>query len=87
MKKWIALGLALMMALCGTSAFAETSRHERVYVVAGADGTVKSLTDSIRLENRDGLDEIADRTMLTGIQNVSGTESFTLDGESLTWKA
>lgn len=87
MKKWIALGLALTLTLSGVSALAETTRHERVYVVAGADGAVKSLTDSIRLENRDGLDEIADRTLLTGIQNVSGTESFTLEGESLTWQA
>ena len=86
-KKIIAMLTALVMALGCTGALAENTKHERVYVVAGADGSVNSITDSIRLENADGLDELADRTMLTGIQNVGGNETFTLDGESLTWKA
>ena len=60
---------------------------ERVYVVADAAGTVESVTDSIRLENAYHLDEIKDRTMLTGIINVSGKESFSLDGETLVWQA
>ncbi|MBQ8952990.1 MAG: hypothetical protein IJ048_02650, partial [Clostridia bacterium] len=68
-------------------ALAETTKHERVYVVAGVDGTVRSLTDSVRLENADGLDELVDRTILTAIQNVGGDEAFALDGETLTWQA
>ena len=28
-----------------------------------------------------------DRTLLTAIQNVGGKETFTLDGETLTWQA
>ena len=86
-KKIIAMLTALVMVLGCTGALAENTKHERVYVVAGADGTVNSITDSIRLENADGLDELADRTMLTGIQNVGGNETFTLEGETLTWKA
>ena len=86
-KKIIAMLTALVMILGCTGAFAENTKHERVYVVAGADGTVKSITDSVRLENTDGLDELADRTMLTAIQNVGGNETFTLEGETLTWKA
>ena len=86
-KKMIAMLTALVMVLGCTGALAENTKHERVYVVAGADGTVKSITDSVRLENADGLDELTDRTMLTGIQNVSGNEAFTLEGEMLTWKA
>lgn len=78
---------ALVMVLGYTGALAENTKHERVYVVAGADGTVESITDSVRLENADGLDELADRTMLAGIQNVGGDETFTLEGETLTWKA
>lgn len=66
---------------------AENTKHERVYVVTAADGTIKSITDSVRLENADGLDEIMDQTILTDIQNVGGKENFTLDGETLTWKA
>ena len=86
-KKIIAMLTALVMVLGCTGALAENTKHERVYVVAGADGTVTSITDSIRLENTDGLDELVDRTMLNGIQNVGGNEAFTLEGETLTWKA
>ena len=78
---------ALVMVLGYAGALAENTKHERVYVVAGADGTVESITDSVRLENTDGLDELADRTMLAGIQNVGGDETFTLEGETLIWKA
>ena len=86
-KKIIAMLTALVMILGCTGALAENTKHERVYVVAGADGSVKSITDSIRLENTDGLDELTDRTMLTDILNVGGNETFTLEGETLVWKA
>ncbi len=86
-KKIIAMLTALVMVLGCAGALAENTKHERVYVVAGVDGTVNSITDSVRLENADGLDELADRTMLTGIQNVGGSEIFTLEGEALSWKA
>ena len=86
-RKIIAMLTALVMVLGYAGALAENTKHERVYVVAGADGTVESITDSVRLENADGLDELADRTMLAGIQNVGGDETFTLEGETLTWKA
>lgn len=86
-KKIIALLLMLTMALGCASAFAENTKHERVFAVTAADGTLKSLTDSIRLENADGLDEITDRTLLTDVQNVNRKESFVLDGETLTWQA
>ena len=87
MKKIVALLLTAIMVLGCVPGFAENTKHERVYVVANADGTVKSVTDNIRLENADGLDEIVDRTLLTAIQNVGGKEAFTLDGETLTWQA
>ena len=86
-KKLVALLLALALMLGCGSALAENTKHERVFAVLSADGTLQSLTDSIRLENADGLDEITDRTLLTGILNVGGKESFTLDGETLTWQA
>ena len=55
-KKIIALLLVLSMtiAMGGMAASAEPAKHERVYVVADSGGNVLSLTDSIRLENRDG---------------------------------
>ena len=86
-KKFVALLLTLTMVLGCVSALAENTKHERVYAVMTADGTLKFLTDNIRLENADRLDEITDRTLLTDIQNVNGKESFTLDGETLTWQA
>ena len=87
MKKIVALLLTAIMVLGCMPGLAENTKHERVYVVAAADGTVKSVTDNIRLENADGLDEIVDQTLLTAIQNVGGKETFTLDGETLTWQA
>ena len=87
MKKIVALLLAALMVLGCVPGLAENTKHERVYIVAATDGTVKSVTDNIRLENADGLDEIVDRTLLTAIQNVGGKEAFTLDGETLTWQA
>ncbi len=86
-KRIIAVLIALVMAMSCMTALAESARHERVYAVVGADGTVRSLTDSIRLENPEKLDVLTDSTLLTGIENVSGDESFTLDGQTLTWQA
>ena len=83
MKKIVALLLTAIMVLGCVPGLAENTKHERVYVVAAADGTVKSVTDNIHLANADGLDEIVDRTLLTAIQNDVGTEPFTLDGETL----
>ena len=87
MKKIVALLLTAIMVLGCVPGLAENTKYERVYIVAATDGTVKSVTDNIRLENADGLDEIVDRTLLTAIQNVGGKEAFTLDGETLTWQA
>ena len=86
MKKIVALLMAVFMVLGCVPGLAENTKHERVYVVTAADGTIKSITDSIRLENADGLDEIMDQTILTDIQNVGGKETFTLDGETLTYQ-
>ena len=86
-KKIISLLLALALTLGCCSTLAENTKHERVYVVTKPDGTVKSITDNIRLENTDGLEELIDRTMLTSIENLGGKESFVLDGETLTWQA
>ena len=85
-KKTISLILAILMVLGCVSATAETSKQEKVYVVAGADGTVTSVTDNIRLENTDGLETIEDQTLLTGIENLSGDEPFTLEDGMLTWQ-
>ncbi len=87
MKKITAILLALILALGCCSALAENTKHERVWVVTSADGTVQSLTDTVRLENADGLDVLTDRTALKNIENAGGKESFTLEGDILTWQA
>ena len=87
LKKVVSLLCALALLLTCSAALAENTKHERVYIVASPDGAVKSLTDNIRLENADHADEITDRTLLTAIENVSGDETFTLDGETLVWKS
>ena len=69
-KKLTAVLMALILAMGCVSALAENTKHERVFVVAGADGTVQSLTDSIRLENADKAEEIRDRTMQIGRAHV-----------------
>ncbi len=88
MKKLFAASLAVLLALsCCMSALGENIKHERVYIVAGPDGEIRSLTDSIRLENAEGLEKITDASMLTGIENMSGDETFTRDGSALIWQA
>ena len=88
MKKLLAALLAALLMLgCAAPALGETTKHERVYIVTGPDGEIRGLIDSIRLENPEGLKEIADVSMLTGIENMSGNETFTRDGDALIWQA
>ena len=74
-----------MMLTCFASA--ETVKHERVYAVTNAAGDALTVIDNVRLENGDALAEIDDRTLLTALENVGGTEKFTQSGETVTWKA
>ena len=62
-------------------------KHERVYAVTNAAGDALTVIDNVRLENGDALTEIDDRTLLTALENVGGTEKFTQSGETVTWKA
>ena len=86
-KRIFSMLLAFSLVLGCASALAENTKHERVYAVTSADGAVQSLTDNIRLENADGLDTLSDMTMLTGIENISGSETFTQDEQQLIWQA
>ncbi len=86
-KSRIAIIITAAMAFSSMPVYAENTKHERVYVVADPAGQVQTLIDNIRLENKDGLDEIEDRSMLTDIENVGGKESFAQDGEKIIWQA
>ena len=70
-KRIVSMMLALMMLSCA-AATAENARLERVYAVTGEDGTVRSLTDCIRLENSEKADVLTDSTLLTNIETVVG---------------
>ena len=86
-KKIVALLMSLVMITGCISAFADTTAQEKVYVVLDASGEVKSITDIVHLENADGLDEIQDRTMLTGIESLEGPDTFAQEGDNLIWQA
>ncbi|MFR5794474.1 MAG: hypothetical protein ACLUI3_02110 [Christensenellales bacterium] len=78
--------VALLTALCvaaGCTASADTAKHERVYVVVNHDGEVQTLLDNVHSKMVTRW-MCSDRTMLKDIENVSGHETFTLDGETLT---
>ena len=85
-RRVLAASLCGVMLLGSESAMAETVRHEHVFAVTDSEGNVSSLTDSIRLENQDKVDEITTLTMLSDIENVSGHETFTQGEGTITWK-
>ncbi|MCR5823888.1 MAG: hypothetical protein K6G60_05590 [Lachnospiraceae bacterium] len=62
-------------------------KDETVYVLTDASGKVNRIIVSDRLTNVEGLDEIGDLSELKDIKNVKGKETFTKDGNALTWKA
>lgn len=64
------------------------SKDETVYVLAGADGSVQKIIVSDWIKNALGSDTVSDKSDLTGIENVKGNESYTMDGENMTvWDA
>ena len=65
----------------------EGEKDETVYVMADASGNTNSVVVSEWLKNSAGADEIKDKSTLSEIENVKGDETFTQDGENLTWKA
>lgn len=91
--KTAAAGLAVMMA--GTACFGNTAcvyaagqeKEETVYVKADADGSVNKTIVSNWLKNEEGAQEIKDASELTDIKNVKGDETFTQEGNELTWQA
>ena len=87
LKRLFALTLSVLFLFACMPVLAEPARQERVYVVAGPDGTVKSLSDIIRLTNPDKLDTLTEKTMLDQIRNIGGDESFTQDGGTLVFDA
>ncbi len=66
----------------------DVSKDETVYVIAGADGSVKKVIVSDWIRNALGDAAIEDSTALDDIVNVKGDESYTLGGgNSRVWDA
>ena len=67
---------------------AESGKEETVYVIAGSDGSTRSVIVSNQLKNAEGAQTLEDETILTDIENVKGTQSYTAgSGNALTWQA
>ena len=62
-------------------------KDETVYIFTDASGNQKSLLVSDWLKNLKKDDSLKDFSDLTGIENVKGDETFTQDGQNLTWAA
>ena len=84
----LAVGMAAVMTAVPVYAAEETgavSKEETVYVNADASGNQESVTVSSWLKNAGSEKELKDQSDLQNITNVKGDETFTQDGENLTW--
>lgn len=64
------------------------SKDETVYVLTGADGSVKKIIVSDWLKNELGSASVADKSDLSDIENAKGDESYTINGDNMTvWDA
>ena len=70
-----------------TSEKSDAGKEETVYVVAKADGTQENVIVSEWLKNPEGADTLKDASDLKDITNVKGDETFTQDGDKITWNA
>lgn len=62
-------------------------KDETVYVFADANGNTNSILVNEKLKNADGAATLTDKTNLKDIVNVKGDETFTQNGETITWDA
>ncbi|MBQ6528564.1 MAG: hypothetical protein IJI38_08570, partial [Clostridia bacterium] len=85
--RFLSLVTAGVMALASVGSSAECVKHQRVFGVLGPDGQVRTVIDNVFLENRDQADVLMDQTELADIENVTGQQTFTREGSSLTWQA
>lgn len=65
----------------------DTTKDETVYIISDAKGNSGKVIVEEWLKNRDGAQTIEDVSDLEGITNVKGDETFTQDGDKLTWQA
>ena len=88
----LAVGMSVMMGAvpvfaAGTSSDADAVyKEETVYVNADATGTIDEVTVSNWLKNSGSVSgSLTDASTLKDIKNVKGDETFSENGDSLTW--
>lgn len=64
-----------------------TTKDETVYVISDAKGQSGKVIVEEWLKNRDKAETIEDVSDLKDITNIKGDETFTQDGDKLTWQA
>lgn len=75
------------VAVTKTESSLETEKKETVYVFTGTDGAQQKVIVTDTVTNPDGLGSFADITSLSDIVNVKGNETFSQNGETITWQA
>ena len=68
-----------------TDSSSSVSKEETVYVNADASGNPQQITVSNWLKNAGSESNVEDQSDLTNIKNVKGDETFSENGDSLTW--
>ena len=66
---------------------ADIEKNETVYVIAGADGSVKKIIVSDWIKNNSGSMVIRDDAALSDVTNVKGDETYTMADGSRVWNA
>lgn len=65
----------------------DAGKEETVYVVANADGSADNIIVSEWLKNKEKKAVLEDASDLDDIENVKGDETFTKNGDRITWQA
>ena len=82
----VAVGMTMVMGVSTVlAANTDISKEETVYVNAAADGTPQEITVSDWLKNSASAGDLSDVSDLKDIKNVKGDETFSQDGDKLTW--
>ncbi len=78
---------ALEKVLSAAKETEDAGKEETVYVVTDAQGSAKDVIVSEWLKNENGAAELKDASDLKDIENVKGEETYTQNGDKITWQA
>lgn len=90
----VALAFVLVFLITIVASFAKAdeisssgTRGETVYIEADATGNPLSMISSVYISNPDQDETIVDHTTLANIKNITGSETPTIDGDTVTFQA